>query len=183
MTGRHSATREPAPLYGYEGDVMSYRDALYQSKRISIGALKTSSTTSGTDQEPPQPLENTGIGVPLFPLTSIPATARSVTGNPYGAPSKPLSFMEPPPDSDPMPPAPEFSYTYVEPTPEPSNAHHVGATRIYELAEKYVNVFQAHAASQMTPVQRHALIAEVATFYSAPFRAGRLEALVSTFEG
>jgi hypothetical protein len=90
--------------------------------------------------------------------------------------------MAPLPDADPMPPAPDFSEPPIEPAPPESSAHVIGATRIYELAEKYVSVFQAHAASHMTPDQRQALIVEVATFYSAPFRAGRLEALVSALD-
>jgi hypothetical protein len=82
-----------------------------------------------------------------------------------------------------MPPAPLFSYVEADTDNDTPGAQHIGATRIYELAEKYVSVFQANVIANMTPEQRHALIVEVATFYSAPFRAGRLEALVSVFEG
>jgi|GEM_PF-6263308 len=91
--------------------------------------------------------------------------------------------MAPIPDSDPPPPAPAFSYMEADASLATAGSQHIGATRIYELAEKYVSVFQANAIANMTPEQRHALIVEVATFYSAPFRAGRLEALVSVFEG
>jgi len=55
------------------------------------------------------------------------------------------------------------------------------AQRLYDLAAKYVDVFQNQGAASLSPKQRHAMIAEVAMFYSAPSRAGRLEALVSAF--
>jgi hypothetical protein len=57
-----------------------------------------------------------------------------------------------------------------------------GARRIYELAERYVDVFQSQGAADLTPEQRSAMVAEIAFFYSAPSRAGRLEALVGAFE-
>jgi hypothetical protein len=161
---------------------MSYGDARYQTKRISIESLNPSGVPSESSR---LAQSSEGSDSPdLTPyLESGPIAAKPIKANPYAATKKIRTFTEPIPDSDPLPPAPEFSYATPESAPEATSTHHVGATRIYELAEKYVSVFQAHAAAQMTPEQRRALVVEVATFYSAPFRAGRLEALVSAFDG
>lgn len=161
---------------------MSYGDARYQTKRISIGSSKVSSGAPSDGPQPAQPLEGSDSSAFTPPLQVGPTPAKAITHNPYAATKKIRTFTEPIPDSDPLPPAPDFSYAKLEAAPEATSTHHVGASRIYELAEKYVNVFQAHAAAQMTPEQRRALVSEVATFYSAPFRAGRLEALVSAFD-
>ncbi len=161
---------------------MSYGDARYQTKRISIGGVKASSATPCASSQSPQPTNSSQTGAPVACHRSGLIPAKPITANPYTTARKIQTFAEPLPDSDPQPPAPEFSYGHAQAAAQTTNAHHVGACRIYELAEKYVNVFQSHAAAQMTPEQRQALVVEVATFYSAPFRAGRLEALVSAFD-
>jgi hypothetical protein len=161
---------------------MSYGDARYQTKRISVGGLKASSGMPSNSSTPTPSLESAGSSSSSAYLQSGPIPAKPIQTNAYAASQKIRTFTEPIPDSDPQPPAPEFSYSQPEAAPQTTNSQHLGATRIYELAEKYVSVFQSHAAAQMTPEQRQALVVEVATFYSAPFRAGRLEALVSAFD-
>jgi hypothetical protein len=160
---------------------MSYGDARYQTKRISIKGLKVSGVAPSDASRSAQ-LDGSDFSTvtPYFEAGPIPT--KTITANPYATTNGIRTFSEPIPNSDPQPPAPEFSYAQPEGFLEPAGPRHMGASRIYELAEKYVNVFQAHAAAQMTPAQRRALVAEVATFYSVPFRAGRLEALVSAFE-
>lgn len=162
---------------------MSYGDARYQTKRISIENLKRSSGAPSDAPRPAQPVEGNDSCDFTPPLPAGPIPAKAITPNPYAASRKIRTFTAPIPDTDPLPPAPDFAYVTPEAAPEATSTHHVGASRIYELAEKYVSVFQTHAAAQMTPEQRRALVAEVATFYSAPFRAGRLEALVGVFDG
>jgi hypothetical protein len=65
---------------------------------------------------------------------------------------------------------------------DPDASEHEAATIIQELlslADKYVRFFEIQGGDQYTPETRDAKIKELARFYSAPSRKGRLQSLVN----
>jgi hypothetical protein len=55
------------------------------------------------------------------------------------------------------------------------------ASRITELAKKYVQVYEKNSGVSLSSEERDALVRDVSKFYSEPIRGDRLERLVSAF--